>query len=337
MKEKNKTIKLSIIIPVFNRPYEVQELLESLQQQTNREFEVIIVEDGSTVKCNSVIENFKQNLDIKYFFKPNSGPGQSRNYGYEKAMGNYYIFLDSDCILPPDYIQTVQTSLKNKYTDAFGGPDKAHEKFTLLQKGINYSMTSFLTTGGIRGQNEKLGKFHPRSFNMGCSQEVLKTTNGFSKMRFGEDIDMSIRILKNGFKTQLIPEAFVYHKRRSNLKQFFKQIFNSGIARINLSKIHPNSLSLIHMVPTFFSIGIIWSIFFSLIYSSFFLIPILTYSLILFLDSLFKNKSLSIAALSILTSYTQIFAYGFGFLWAILMFKILNKNEYSAFNASFYE
>ena len=194
-------MKISIIVPVYNRPKELEELLESLHNQTNKSFEVIIVEDGSTLRSESVVEDFKDKLDIKYFSKENTGPGLSRNYGCEKASGDYCIFLDSDCVLPPDYFETVLGVLLNEDVDAFGGPDKAHKDFTKFQKAINYSMTSFLTTGGIRGGSEKLDKFHPRSFNMGILMEVFNATRGFSSMRFGEDIDMSIRILRQGFKT----------------------------------------------------------------------------------------------------------------------------------------
>ena len=192
-------IRISFIIPVYNRPKEVKELLESMVQQTEHEFEVIIVEDGSSLKCEMVCKKFQNILDLKYFYKANSDPGQSRNYGYEKARGNYCIFLDSDCVLPPKYFEIVQSELKGDYVDAFGGPDSAHTDFSILQKAINYSMTSFFTTGGIRGNSEKLDKFYPRSFNMGYSRDVFNKTKGFSKMRFGEDIDMSINILQSGF------------------------------------------------------------------------------------------------------------------------------------------
>ena len=222
-------LKFSFIIPVYNRPNEVEELLESLSKQTNKNFEVVIVEDGSDLKSDAIVEKYKQQLDISYYFKENTGPGISRNYGFERAQGNYCIFLDSDCILPRHYFETVQNELANNYVDAFGGPDRAHKSFSKLQKAINYSMTSFFTTGGIRGGKKKLDKFFPRSFNMGYSREVFDKTQGFSKLRFGEDIDMSIRIIENGFHTRLIPEAYVYHKRRTNLRQFFKQVFNQEL------------------------------------------------------------------------------------------------------------
>lgn len=331
-------LKFSLIVPVYNRPNEVEELLESLTKQTRKDFEVVIVEDGSDLKSDTIVDNYKGELDIRYFFKPNSGPGQSRNYGYERAEGNYCIFLDSDCILPPHYFETVQTELANNYVDAFGGPDRAHTSFSKLQKAINYSMTSFFTTGGIRGGKKKLDKFFPRSFNMGYSREVFDKTQGFSKLRFGEDIDMSIRIIENGFHTKLIPEAYVYHKRRTNLRQFFKQVFNSGIARINLYKRHPQSLKLVHFAPALFTIGTILLVILAFIVSPYFLIPNLVHIILLFFDSMIKNKNASIAFLSIVTSYVQLFGYGFGFLkafWKRIIFG--GKDEFTAFRESFYE
>jgi len=329
-------LKISIIVPVYNRPKELEELLESLNNQTNKSFEVIIVEDGSTLRSESVVEDFKKELDIKYFFKKNTGPGLSRNYGCEKADGDYSIFLDSDCVLPPDYFETVLGALINNDVDAFGGPDKAHKNFTKFQKAINYSMTSFLTTGGIRGGSEKLDKFHPRSFNMGFSTAVFKATQGFSSMRFGEDIDMSIRILRQGYKTRLIKDAFVYHKRRTNLRQFFKQVYNSGIARINLYKRHPESLKLVHFAPAFFCISTIALLLLSFFVLPWFLIPLLLHLLLLFFSSTIKNRSVIVGILTIFTSYTQLFGYGTGFIMAFWKRIVIRKDEFSAFRKNFY-
>lgn len=223
----------SIIIPVYNRPDEVDELLESLTRQTVKDFEVVIVEDGSKVPCRDVCEKYEAKLDIQYFAKPNSGPGQSRNYGVERAKGEYVLILDSDVVLPEGYIAAVSAELEREPADAFGGPDSAHSSFTDTQKAISYSMTSFFTTGGIRGGKKKLDKFYPRSFNMGVRRDVYERLGGFSKMRFGEDIDFSIRIFKAGCRCRLFPEAWVWHKRRTDLKKFFRQVYNSGIARIN--------------------------------------------------------------------------------------------------------
>ena len=211
-------MRYSFIIPVYNRPEEVDELLNSLTRQTNKNFEVLIVEDGSSVPCKEVVDNYADRLDICYYFKSNSGPGQTRNYGAERGHGEYLIILDSDCILPEGYLAAVESELQRQKADAFGGPDCAHDSFTNIQKAINYAMTSFFTTGGIRGGKKKMDKFYPRSFNMGVRAEVYKALGGFSKMRFGEDIDFSIRIFKNGYTCRLFPDAWVYHKRRTDLK-----------------------------------------------------------------------------------------------------------------------
>ncbi len=334
---KPNTLTVSIIIPVYNRPTEIRDLLSSLAQQTQTDFEVVVVEDGSTVKSSDVIKEYQDKLDIHYIYKDNSGPGLSRNAGAENATGTYYIFLDSDCILPPHYFQTVRQHLESEYVDAFGGPDRAHPEFTPLQKAINYSMTSFFTTGGIRGGTKKLDVFYPRSFNMGFSKTVYQHTHGFSAMRFGEDLDMSIRILAQGFQTRLIQTAFVYHKRRSNLKQFFKQVFNSGIARINLFKKYPASLKAVHTLPSFFAIGLVLLLLLALLISPLFLLPILLHILLIFLDAGVKEKTISIAFLAILTSYVQLLGYGAGFLTAVWKRIILNQDEYSAFTKTFYK
>lgn len=329
-------IELSIIIPVYNRPNEVDELLESLYNQTNKDFEVIVVDDGSTKKCNEQVEKYVSLLKIKYLNKPNTGPGLTRNYGNDKSTGNYSIFLDSDCILPPHYIQVVQDRLTNDFTDAFGGPDRALEDFTALQKAIDYAMTAFLTTGGIRGGSEKLDAFYPRSFNMGYSREVFEKTKGFSGMRFGEDIDMSIRIINCGFKTALIKKAFVYHKRRSNLKQFFKQVLNSGIARVNLYKRHPVSLKIVHLFPSIFLLGVLLIVILALFISARFLMPLVLYTLFLFFDAAIKKKSIYIGLLSIVASYIQLTGYGVGFLVAFWKRVLRSGGEFSAFLDRFY-
>lgn len=250
-------MRYSVIIPVYNRPDEVDELLQSLTRQSFKDFEVIIVEDGSSVPCKNVADRYQDILNIRYYSKPNSGPGQTRNYGAERSRGEYLIILDSDCILPEDYFQEVEKELQETPADAFGGPDRAHASFTDVQKAINYSMTSFFTTGGIRGGKKKMDKFYPRSFNMGVHREVYEALGGFSRMRFGEDIDFSIRIFKGGYRCRLFPGAWVYHKRRTDLKKFFKQVHNSGIARINLYKKHPDSLKIVHLLPAAFTLGVV--------------------------------------------------------------------------------
>lgn len=330
-------IKYSIVIPVYNRPIEVQELLESLQHQSYTNFEIIIVEDGSSIDCKEIINQFIDKLDIKYKFKENSGPGDSRNVGISLASGDYIIFFDSDCIIPKNYFEHVNKSLESLKYDAFGGPDDAHESFTTVQKAINYAMTSFITTGGIRGKNKSLEDFNPRSFNMGMSLAVAQQTNGFSKMRFGEDIDLSIRIKQLGFKAGLIEDAFVYHKRRTNLKQFFKQIFNSGSARIHLYKLHPNTLKLIHFFPAIFTIGVFVLLILALIFSVKFLLPLLLLVVLIFIDSAIKNKSILIGLTSIVTSYTQLLAYGLGFIYSFIKIIILKKDDSFSFVKNFYK
>jgi len=329
-------VKISFIIPVFNRPGETDELLRSFSLQTDRAFEVVIVEDGSSLSCQSVVEKYQDQLDISYYYKENSGPGPSRNFGCGKAGGDYMIFLDSDCVLPEGYVQVVREALEQHYTDAFGGPDRAHRDFSRFQKAINFSMTSFLTTGGIRGGNESMEKFHPRSFNMGFSREVFDSTGGFSEMRFGEDIDLSIRILENGFKSQLIRDAFVYHKRRSSLKQFFKQVYNSGIARINIYKRHPGTLKPVHAAPAVFTLGIVSLLLLSSLLSVYFLVPILLHMLLLFLIASVKTRSIITGVLALLTSYTQLVGYGAGFTGAFWRRIVMGRDEYSAFNKNFY-
>lgn len=329
-------IKFSVIIPVYNRPDELIELLESLKHQTFKNFEVIVVEDGSILKSDLIVENYQRSLDIKYFFKSNSGPGQSRNYGSERAEGDYHIFFDSDCIIPEKYFEVVNKRLFEDPVDAYGGPDMAHPDFTSIQKAINYSMTSFFTTGGIRGGMKDEKKFHPRSFNMGFSKSVYEKTKGFSKMRFGEDVDMSLRIIENGFSTTLIKEAAVYHKRRVDFRKFFKQVFNSGIARINLYKRHPQSLKIVHYLPASFLVGTIFLILLSFL-SIYFLIPLGFFAVLIFLDSLKLNKNLKVAFISIISSFIQLTAYGLGFIKSFIKRIILKQDEFHAYKKNFYK
>lgn len=330
-------MKISLIIPVYNRPGETRELLQSLARQTDRDFEVLVVEDGSSDRSEAVVEQYRDRLNIQYFYKENSGPGPSRNYGSKKAGGDYLVFLDSDCILPVHYVKVLREALEQNYTDALGGPDRAHEDFTNFQKAVSFSMTSFLTTGGIRGGKKRMGKFYPRSFNMGLSKEVFDLTGGFSSIRFGEDVDLSIRILEKGFSTQLIREAYVYHKRRTNLRQYYKQVYNSGIARINLQQRHPGSLKLVHTLPAMFTLGLISLLLLSTLVSWFFVFPILFHMLLLMLSASISNRSLGIGLLAVVTSYTQFLAYGFGFLKAFWRRIILGRGEFSAFTKNFYK
>jgi glycosyltransferase involved in cell wall biosynthesis len=326
----------SVIIPVYNRPSEVNELLESLAHQSFKNFEVVIVEDGSSEKSEMIVGLFKDLLNIKYYFKQNSGPGLTRNFGAENASADYFIFFDSDCIIPQNYFEIIDLSLKQNFLDCYGGPDRAHPSFSSVQKAINYSMTSFFTTGGIRGGKKKMDKFYPRSFNMGFSKDVFITTGGFSKMRFGEDVEFSIRVIKNEFITGLISEAFVFHKRRTNLRKFFRQVYNSGIARINLFKRHPESLKLVHLLPAAFvsfSILLFLMSFFKLL----FIFPLLFFCLLIFSDSLLKNKSISVAFISIFAAFIQLLGYGSGFIHAFWKRLIFKDKEFYAFSKNFYK
>ena len=328
--------EISIIIPVFNRPAELDELLLSLTKQSDGYFDVILVDDGSTKKSDFISEKYANRLDVKYYFKPNSGPGQSRNYGCERSEKDFFIFFDSDCIIPPDYIENLKKHLGQ--IEAFGGPDRAHESFTPVQKAISYSMTSIFTTGGIRGNKNSAEKFHPRSFNMGYTGKVFEKTGGFSKLRFGEDIDLSIRIFEHGFKTRLIPECFVFHKRRTDFKKFFKQVFNSGIARINLYKRHPQSLKLVHFFPAAFVVYQFLSIPHAIYHQqSWVLWPTVIYLLTIFIHSISTDKSPWIAILSVWASLVQMFGYGLGFIKGFVKRIILRQSEFHAFDKTFYD
>ena len=346
------SMKYSIIIPVYNRPDEVDELLGSLCEQKVKDFEVIVVEDGSQRDCKAVTEKYADRLDVKYFMKPNSGPGQSRNYGAERAQGDYLIILDSDVVLPPGYLEAVDNSHP---VHAFGGPDAAHPSFTPVQKAISYSMTSFFTTGGIRGSKKaRLDKFYPRSFNMGIRRDVYLKLGGFSKMRFGEDIDFSYRIVEAGYNPQLLPEAWVWHKRRTDFRKFFRQVYNSGIARINLEKRHPGTLKLVHLLPTVFTVGVIALVLLfvcGLMLSSFgsptlkpqghlvcqlALLPLALYALIIFIDSSIRNKSLHVGLLSIPAAFVQLMGYGLGFIESWWKRCVRGQDEFTAFEKNFY-
>ena len=362
-------MRYSIIIPVYNRPDEVDELLESLTRQTFRDFEVVVVEDGSEVRCEEVVKRYAGLLDAHYYEKPNSGPGQSRNYGAERSRGEYLIVLDSDVVLPEGYLQAVEDELTMNPCEAFGGSDRAHESFTPVQKAINYSMTSFFTTGGIRGGKKKLDKFYPRSFNMGIKKSLYQELGGFSNMRFGEDIDFSIRIFKSGARCRLFPEAWVWHKRRTDFRKFFRQVHNSGIARINLYKKYPESLKLVHLLPAVFTIGVaVLTVIFltGLIFTGLGLyaayygakgcnmgmvvvflgiaimivaaLPLLLYKLLILMDSSFRNRSLWVGILSIPASFIQLLGYGTGFLRAWWLRCICGRNEeLQAFRKTFYK
>jgi glycosyltransferase involved in cell wall biosynthesis len=308
----------SIIIPLYNRPQEIKELLETLLLQTYKQFEVLVIEDGSVNDAATIVNTFEDKLDLKYYVKPNEGQGFTRNFGFERAKGDYFIIFDSDCLIPAGYLEIVNTSLINEPLDMYGGPDAAHPSFTPIQKAISYSMTSPFTTGGIRGNKKNMGgQFHPRSFNMGVSRKVWETVGGFIITRSGEDIEYSIRAHTAGFKIGLIAEAKVYHKRRTNFMQFYKQIHFFGRARINIYKFFPTELKAVHFFPAMFTLGVIFTLLFNILQC-----PVATvgniilalWVMLIFFHALIKNKSVKIAFLSIITSFIQLTAYGLGFM-----------------------
>jgi glycosyltransferase involved in cell wall biosynthesis len=309
----------SVIVPVYNRPQEVAELLESLTRQTFQDFEVVLVEDGSTITSEKVFEQYAGKLTIQYFFKPNTGPGPSRNFGFEKARGKYFVVFDSDCILPPHYFESVETFLQNEYVDAWGGPDRGMKDFTPLQQAMAFTMSSILTTGGIRGGKQK--SFQPRSFNMGMSREVFEKTMGFHFDRFAEDIELSIRIRKLGFKMALIPEAFVYHKRRTSLSQFFKQVSNFGKGRILVGRKHPGEVKITHWFPAFFLFGLFAIPVLWFFVSSGALLVIVAYGVYMLsvaIDCFISTRSFTVMLLSIPSVFVQMIGYGYGFLKTLL-------------------
>lgn len=338
-------MKYSIIVPVFNRPDEVDELLESLVNQEEKDFEVIIVEDGSQIPCEDVCRKYADQLTLRYFMKPNSGPGQSRNYGAERAKGEYLLILDSDVVLPNGYLKAVSDELDREPADAFGGPDRAHDSFTDTQKAISYSMTSFFTTGGIRGGKKKLDKFYPRSFNMGIRRDVYMELGGFSKMRFGEDIDFSIRIFKAGKRCRLFPEAWVWHKRRTDFRKFWRQVYNSGIARVNLYKKYPESLKLVHLLPMVFTLGVALLLVISLVglvLANWWLVatPLLLLFAYYYLNvcySWYYFHNFKANILSGIAAYVQLTGYGCGFIEAWWKRCVRKQDEFTAYEKNFYK
>ncbi|MFT3733432.1 MAG: glycosyltransferase [Rhodocyclaceae bacterium] len=310
-------MKFSVIVPVYNRPQEVDELLDSLTKQTQKNFEIIIVEDGSSVRCEDIIRRYQDRLTLHYFYKPNSGPGPSRNFGFQHARGDYFVVFDSDCIIPPGYFDAVEASINENQWDAWGGPDKAHENFSILQRAMGYTMASVLTTGGIRGGKKHVGWFQPRSFNMGISRKVFAATGGFKFDRFAEDIEFSIRMKTAGFKVGLITDAFVYHKRRTNFKQFYNQVFNFGKGRVLVGRDHPKEIKLAHWFPSVFSIGVVVTPLIAIFSVPLFLLAatlLMFYFMAIFIHSLTVNKNLQVAFLSVPSAFLQLWGYGTGFL-----------------------
>ncbi len=328
----------SFIIPVYNRPQEIKELLESfVSLNYSEEYEIVIVEDGSTETSESIVNDFSKKLSISYYFKQNTGPGASRNFGMERAKGNYFIILDSDCLLPPHYLTTVNEFLAKNFYNCFGGADAAHTSFTALQKAINYTMTSFFTTGGIRGSKKSVTNFEPRSFNMGISKEAFIKTSGFAKIHPGEDPDLSHRILEAGFQTAFIPNAFVYHKRRISWKNFYTQVKKFGMVRPILSVWHPHSAKITFWFPTLFVFFVLCSILLSIWVSPFIMIPLVVYIMVIFVDSSYRNKSIYIGLLSVIALFVQFFGYGMGFLKSNYYINVLKKEPEKQFPFLFFK
>ncbi len=328
----------SLIIPVYNRPDEIDELLASLTTQNyNDDFEVVIIEDGSAINCKSVVEKYEAQLNISYYYKPNSGPGDSRNYGMRVAKGNYFIILDSDCIIPAGYLRSAAENLDREYVDCFGGPDAALDSFSDVQKAINFAMTSFLTTGGIRGKSEKIEKFQPRSFNMGISRRAFEASGGFGNIHPGEDPDLSIRLWKLAYKTKLFANAYVYHKRRIDWEKFHKQVNKFGKARPILDLWHPEYKKATFLFPTLFLAGFVFSLIVLLINVT---LPVYLYILylltVLVLSSL-QNKSLKIGLYSVVAVGIQFYGYGLGYAESFLKIHLLKAVPQDAFPELFFK
>lgn len=330
-------INYSFIIPVFNRPEEIRELLQSMTElRWAGTFEIVIIEDGSTISSEKVVREFQDRLQISYYSKPNSGPGDSRNYGMRKAGGNYFLILDSDVILPPDYLKEVDSFLSSNFYDCFGGPDAAHHSFSDKQKAINYAMTSLLTTGGIRGRERALNKFQPRSFNMGLSKKAFEASGGFKNINPGEDPDLSLRLLKLGFETTLIPNAVVFHKRRINWEKFYRQVHKFGLVRPILNLWHPGSGKITYWFPSLFMIGLLFAVVLFLLGISIFLLCYLFYFIIVGFDAGIKNRSLNIGLAAIIATFIQFSGYGYGFLKSIWKLRFLKMEPETAFPKLFF-
>ena len=337
MNQPDTSALFSIIIPVYNRPQEVRELLETLLKQTSKDFEVIIVEDGSSEKCDTIVREYSDRLPVTYYEKENGGPAAARNYGAAKAVGEWLIFFDSDCLIPEHYIQNATNELHNQECQLFGGADRSHPSFTPLQKAIDYSMTSILTTGGIRGNKKSADKFYPRTFNMGIKKEVFRQIGGFSNMRFGEDVDFSYKVKEGGYDSRLFHENWVYHKRRNTFRTFFKQVFNSGIARIHLTRRHPGTLKLVHLLPSAFVLGSLFLIAVAATICPWAITPILLLALILLTDATCRTGSLRTGLLSVAASFTQLTGYGSGLIIGWWNICIRGRHDWAAFTKNFYK
>ena len=327
----------SFIIPVYNRPQEIKELLESIKNVVFDEaFEVVIIEDGSTLTSEEIVAEFSPFLKLKYLKKENSGPGDSRNFGMQKAVGNYFLILDSDVVLPPEYLIEVKRELERDFVNCFGGPDAAHQDFSDIQKAINYSMTSFLTTGGIRGGKKMLDKFQPRSFNMGLSKKAFEATGGFGRIHPGEDPDLALRLQKSGYTTKFFPKAYVYHKRRIDWKKFYAQVNKFGKVRPILNLWHPSSAKLTFWFPSVFTLGFLIALILALFGFPYPLYFFGIYLVLVFLDSFRNNNDLKVAALSVWAVLVQFYGYGLGYCKSTCYLRILNKDPEKAFPELFF-
>ena len=331
-------IQFSFIIPVYNRPHQIKELLESFKAlKYSSAYEIVIVEDGSTICSSEIVASYQDVLDISYYQKLNSGPGDSRNFGMSLAKGNYYIILDSDVLLPPDYLEHVSAFLKHSYVDCFGGADAAHHSFTNLQKAINYTMTSFLTTGGIRGSKKSVQHFEPRSFNMGISKKAFEATLGFAKIHPGEDPDLSHRITKAGFETAFVPNIAVFHKRRVSWSSFMLQVKKFGLVRPILNKWHPQGAKITFWLPTLFICLSVVSMLLGIFYCWLFLLPLVSYVSFIFADASLKTKNTGIGFMAVLAMFIQFFGYGYGFLKSTIYIHWLEKDPQKQFPSLFFK
>ncbi|RMB56131.1 glycosyltransferase [Dokdonia sinensis] len=332
-------LDFSFIVPVFNRPDEIGELLESMTHLKCAffSFEVVIVEDGSSISCYDQIRKYEDILDITYYKKANSGPGASRNYGMERARGNYFLILDSDCILPSDYLNNVRDELSKSYVDFFGGPDAAMDSFSNIQKAINYAMTSMLTTGGIRGADTRTNSFQPRSFNMGISKQAFQSSKGFGKIHPGEDPDLVLRLWKMGFKSRLFSDAFVYHKRRISWAKFYKQVYKFGLVRPILNTWHKDSSKITYWFPTLFIAGLACSLVLPLFGVFFPIICYCIYFASIFIHALVTTRSIHVTVLTAFAVCIQFFGYGYGFFKSTLFVSWLKSDPKETFPELFFD
>ncbi len=326
----------SVVIPVYNRPHEVDELLQSLNNQTYTEFEVILVEDGSNLPCKDIADQYFKSLNITYLYKKNTGPGDSRNVGAEKAKGEFIVFFDSDCIIPKDYFKIVHDYIQNNAVDCYGGPDAAHPSFSPVQKAINYTMTSFITTGGIRGKEKNLDQYQPRSFNMGIRKSIFQKLHGFSNIHPGEDPDLSYKIIDAGYNVKLISEAYVFHKRRIDFSKFSKQVYKFGLVRCILMKWHPKHTKIVYFFPSIFLFGSFLMLILS-VFNTLFILPLIVFMVFILMDSYIQNSSLYISILSVPASFIQLYFYALGFIKGYFFIFILKSDEKKVFKKYFFQ